>query len=137
MTADHVLAIDQGTTSTRAILFDRQARVVSEARRELTQHYPQPGWIEHDPEEIWGTVASVVPRALAQAGIEASRISAIGLPNQRETIVLWERRSGRPVAPAENFTVLGTTGPLSDGELDRAARWGEHLTTLAGDPAVR
>jgi glycerol kinase len=98
MTADHVLAIDQGTTSTRAILFDWQARVVSEARRELTQHYPQPGWVEHDPEEIWEGVLATAREALAP--IDPGRVAAIGITNQRETTLLWDRATGEPVHPA-------------------------------------
>jgi glycerol kinase len=98
--APYLLAIDQGTTSTRAVVYDACGRACGSAGRELTQHYPQPGWVEHDAEEIWASVADVVPRALAEAGIAAAQLTAIGLTNQRETIVLWERDSGRPVARA-------------------------------------
>src|SRR6185437_16721263 len=100
MATPYLLAIDQGTTSTRAVVYDARGRTCGSASRELTQHYPQPGWVEHDAEEIWASVAEVVPRALADAGIEAAQLTAIGLTNQRETIVLWERDSGRPVARA-------------------------------------
>ncbi|MGH7172052.1 MAG: glycerol kinase GlpK [Gemmataceae bacterium] len=96
----YVLAIDQGTTSTRAVVYDALGRSCGSAGRELTQHYPQPGWVEHDAEEIWASVADVVPRALAHAGIEAAQLTALGLTNQRETVVLWERASGRPVVRA-------------------------------------
>jgi glycerol kinase len=96
----HVLAIDQGTTSTRAVVYDAAGRIAGSAARELTQHYPQPGWVEHDPEEIWLSVAEVVPAALAAAGVEARQLAAVGLTNQRETTVLWERIGGRPVARA-------------------------------------
>jgi glycerol kinase len=96
----HVLAIDQGTTSTRAVVYDAAGRIAGSAARELTQHYPQPGWVEHDPEEIWLSVAEVVPKALATAGIEARQLAAVGLTNQRETTVLWERAGSRPVARA-------------------------------------
>jgi glycerol kinase len=95
-----VLALDQGTTSTRAVVYDASGRACGSAGRELTQHYPRPGWVEHDAEEIWDSVAEVVPRALADAGIEARQLTALGLTNQRETVVVWERDSGRPVAPA-------------------------------------
>src|SRR5690348_11530777 len=88
MPADHVLAIDQGTTSTRAILFDAEARPVAKAQRELTQHYPQAGWVEHDPEEIWQSVLATAREALG--GIDASRIAGIGITNQRETAVVWD-----------------------------------------------
>jgi len=82
----YVLAIDQGTTSTRAILFDRAGRARATAQTELTQHYPQPGWVEHDPEEIWRSVVSTCREAIAAAD---GPIAAIGIANQRETTVLW------------------------------------------------
>src|ERR1700726_2822797 len=91
---DYLLAIDQGTTSTRAILFDAAGRVYHTARIELTQHYPQPGWVEHDPEEIWAGVVATCREAIAAA---KGPIAAIGITNQRETTVLWERATGRPV----------------------------------------
>jgi len=93
--ADHVLAIDQGTTSTRAILFDGEARPIAKARRDLTQHYPQPGWVEHDPEEIWQSVLATVREIVA--GIEPSQIAGIGITNQRETTVVWDRETGEPI----------------------------------------
>jgi glycerol kinase len=91
---DYLLAIDQGTTSTRAILFDGSGRVHHTARIELAQHYPQPGWVEHDPEEIWAGVVATCREAIAAAN---GPIAAIGITNQRETTVLWDRASGRPV----------------------------------------
>ena len=90
----YVLAIDQGTTSTRAILFDASGQVRSSAQVELTQHYPQPGWVEHDPEEIWRSVVATCREAAAGAD---GPIAAIGIANQRETTLLWERATGRPV----------------------------------------
>ena len=90
----YVLAIDQGTTSTRAILFDSSGRARSTAQVELTQHYPRPGWVEHDPEELWQSVVATCREAMAAAD---SPIAAIGITNQRETTVLWERATGRPV----------------------------------------
>ena len=89
-----VLAIDQGTTSTRAILFDAVGRVRSSAQIALTQLHPRPGWVEHDPEEIWRSVVSTGREAIAAAD---GPIAAIGITNQRETCVLWERATGRPV----------------------------------------
>jgi glycerol kinase len=97
MPTDHVLAIDQGTTSTRAILFDASARPVASAQQELTQHYPQPGWVEHDPEEIWRTVLASARAAVASSGIDASRIAAIGITSQRETAIVWDRATGEPI----------------------------------------
>jgi glycerol kinase len=96
----HILAIDQGTTSTRAVVYDALGRAVGSAQQELTQHYPQPGWVEHDAEEIWKSVVAVVPLALSEANLRPTDVAAIGLTNQRETVVLWERSSGRPVARA-------------------------------------
>ncbi len=90
----HLLAIDQGTTSSRAILFDAEGRVLGQAQRELTQHYPREGWVEHDPEEIWAGVLAVAREALARAGVAPSELAAIGITNQRETTLLWERESG-------------------------------------------
>ena len=93
----HVLALDQGTTSSRAIVFDKQGRIESIAQREFAQHYPKPGWVEHDPEEIWSTQAGVAAEALARAKLTARDIAAIGITNQRETAVVWDRATGEPV----------------------------------------
>jgi glycerol kinase len=95
-----LLAIDQGTTSTRALVFDAQARCLGVAARELTQHYPRPGWVEHDADEIWQAVTAVVPQALAAAGVAAADLAGIGVTNQRETTVLWDRATGEPVGRA-------------------------------------
>jgi glycerol kinase len=95
--AQHVLAIDQGTTSSRAIVFDRAGAPVAISQRELEQHYPRAGWVEHDPEAIWRDVVAVGRDAVAKAGLEGSEIAAIGITNQRESVVLWDRASGRPV----------------------------------------
>ena len=97
MSARYVLAIDQGTTSTRAIVFDDQARTLALARCEFAQHYPASGWVEHDPVDIWRDTLTVVREALGRAGIEAAQLAALGITNQRETVVLWERASGRPI----------------------------------------
>lgn len=96
----YVLALDQGTTSSRAILFDRSGRPVSVAQRELGQHYPQPGWVEHDPVEIWSGQLHCARQALSTARAGPDEVAAIGIANQRETTVIWERASGRPIAPA-------------------------------------
>ena len=93
----YVVALDQGTTSSRAIVFDRDANVVSQAQREFAQFYPQAGWVEHDPMEIWATQSSTLVEALAQASIEHDQVAAIGITNQRETTVVWDRHSGRPI----------------------------------------
>jgi glycerol kinase len=96
----YVLALDQGTTSSRAMLFDRGGRVVSQAQQEYRQIFPQPGHVEHDPEDIWGSQIATAREALAGAGATAADVAALGVTNQRETTVLWERDSGRPVANA-------------------------------------
>jgi glycerol kinase len=98
--AAYVLAIDQGTTSTRAAVFNELGQCVASAARPLTQHFPRPGWVEHDAAEIWQSVAACVPEVLARARISGRDLTAIGLTNQRETVVLWERATGQPVAPA-------------------------------------
>ncbi|QKD03752.1 glycerol kinase GlpK [Mesorhizobium loti] len=92
-----VLAIDQGTTSTRAILFDGQLKVVGSGQQEFTQHYPASGWVEHDPEEIWASVVTTAKAALKKAGRDASEVAALGITNQRETVVIWDRATGKPI----------------------------------------
>jgi len=92
-----ILAIDQGTTGTTCLVFDPELRVLGRGYRELPQHFPRPGWVEHDPEEIWASVDHAAADALAAAGLAARELSAIGIANQRETTVVWERRTGRPV----------------------------------------
>ena len=96
----YLLALDQGTSSSRSIVFDDTGRVVAMAQREFGQHYPQPGWVEHDAGEIWATQLATARDAIAKAGLQAREIRAIGITNQRETTLLWNRRTGEPVAPA-------------------------------------
>src|SRR5438128_421484 len=92
-----VLAIDQGTTSTRAILFDDKMKVAGVGQQEFTQHYPVSGWVEHDPEDIWSSVVATVKAALQAAGRTASDVAAIGITNQRETVLIWDRTTGKPI----------------------------------------
>ncbi len=92
----HILAIDQGTTSTRAIVFDLSFQAKASAQLELTQHFPAPGWVEHDPEEIWAATLQVCRQAMAEVG-SAANIAAIGITNQRETTLIWDRKTGAPV----------------------------------------
>ncbi len=92
-----ILALDQGTTSSRSIVFDLEGRILGTAQQEFTQHFPQPGLVEHNPEEIWETQLATAKEALKRAAVAASDLTAIGITNQRETTVLWERKSGRPV----------------------------------------
>ena len=93
----YVLALDQGTTSSRCILFDRQQNIVGLAQREFGQHYPRPGWVEHDPMEIYSSQYSVLTEVLAQSGVDPAQVAAIGITNQRETTIVWDRETGRPV----------------------------------------
>lgn len=97
MAGRHILAIDQGTTSTRAIVFDSSGHPVASAQKELPQIFPRPGWVEHDPEEIWSATVEVCRGALAKAKLEATALVGIGITNQRETTVVWDRATGKPV----------------------------------------
>ena len=96
----YLLALDQGTSSSRSIVFDTQGRIVAMAQEELTQYYPQPGWVEHDPLEIWRTQLATARDVLAKAGISAQQVHAIGITNQRETTVVWNRKTGQPIYKA-------------------------------------
>ncbi|MGH6874446.1 MAG: FGGY family carbohydrate kinase, partial [Aestuariivirgaceae bacterium] len=92
-----ILAIDQGTTSTRAIIFDKRCKIVSAAQLEFRQYFPKPGWVEHEPEDLWRTVLSTCRSAMRKAGVRAREIAGIGITNQRETAVVWDRRSGKAI----------------------------------------
>ena len=96
----YILAIDQGTTSSRAIIFDYQSKILGVSQQEFTQYYPQPGWVEHDPQQIWQTQYDVIGEVLAKTGVSMAEIAAVGITNQRETTVVWDRTTGEPVAPA-------------------------------------
>ena len=109
----YILAIDQGTTSSRAILFDASLRPVAQAQEEFPQHYPRPGWVEHDPADLWSTVAATARAAIEKAGKGATSIAAIGITNQRETTVVWEKASGRPIHNAIVWQCR-RTAPLCD-----------------------
>ncbi|MBE0362019.1 glycerol kinase [Pseudoalteromonas ulvae UL12] len=93
----YIIALDQGTTSSRTIIFNRNAEVVSCKQREFTQHYPQAGWVEHDPMEIWASQSSTLIEALASAGIHSDEVAALGITNQRETTVIWDKHTGKPI----------------------------------------
>ena len=138
----YVVAIDQGTTSTRCILFDHAGRLVSVAQREHRQHFPRPGWVEHDATEIWRNVERVVPQAVSQARASSDQIAAIGIANQRETSVLWERRTGRPVSNAITWQDTRTAGMVeqlsAEGGSDRFRdRCGLPLMTYFSGPRIR
>ena len=93
----YMLALDQGTTSSRAIIFDREQNIVEMAQKEFTQHYPKPGWVEHDPMEIYSSQYGVLIEVLAQSGVDVREIAGIGITNQRETAIVWDKDTGRPV----------------------------------------
>jgi glycerol kinase len=98
--ADYLLAIDQGTSSSRSVVFDRNAHPIATSQQEFTQYYPHPGWVEHDPEEIWRSVVGVTREAIASSGVSPEKFAALGITNQRETTLVWERSSGKCVYPA-------------------------------------
>jgi glycerol kinase len=144
VTEHYVVAIDQGTTSTRCILFDYRGRLVSVAQREHQQHYPHPGWVEHDAMEIWRNVQRLVPQALAQAGAGQEQVAAIGIANQRETTVLWDRRTGVPVGRAvvwqdtRTDALIEELGSPAEGGHDRFIdRCGLPLATYFAGPRIR
>ena len=94
------MAIDEGTTSTRAIIFDHQGNKVAMSQREFPQYFPQPGWVEHDAMEIWDAVQSVISDVMIKSQIPPYKIASIGITNQRETTVIWDRKTGKPIARA-------------------------------------
>ena len=100
MSSQFILALDQGTTSSRSIVFDSKGNIISVAQKEFRQLFPQPGWVEHDPEEIWSTQFGTMAEAVAKAGIQMQQIAAIGITNQRETTVVWDKKTGKPIHPA-------------------------------------
>ena len=110
MATQYVLALDQGTTSSRAILFDRSGRGVGVAQKEFTQIYPNPGWVEHDPMEIWGTQSGVAREVLEKTGVNPQDVAAIGITNQRETTIVWDKATGRPVHNAIVWQCRRTAG---------------------------
>jgi len=109
----YVMALDAGTTSNRAIIFDEKAEKIAVAQKEFTQYFPHPGWVEHDAEEIWQSMREVMLEAMKQSGLSAADIAAIGITNQRETTVIWNRHTGRPVCRAIVWQSRQTV-PISD-----------------------
>ena len=126
----YVIALDQGTTSSRCIIFDREQNIVGVAQRELTQHYPQPGWVEQDPMEIWSGQFSVLTEALAQSGVAPQEVAAIGITNQRETAVVWDKHTGRPVYNAVVWQCRRTAALCE--ELKRDAALTEYIQEHTG-----
>lgn len=95
-TKKYLMALDQGTTSSRCIIFNKQGEIVSSAQKEFTQYFPESGWVEQDPNEIWSSELGVMVEAMARNGIESDEIAAIGITNQRETTICWDRATGEP-----------------------------------------
>ena len=93
----YILSLDQGTTSSRAIIFNKKGEAVYSAQREFTQYFPKPGWVEHDANEIWVSILSVIASCLSESGITAEQIAGIGITNQRETTVVWDKVTGKPI----------------------------------------
>lgn len=124
-----ILALDQGTTSSRAIVFDASGQIRAFAQREFAQHFPQPGWVEHDPQEIWTSQYETAAQALRGAGITAKDVAAIGITNQRETALLWDRRSGEPVC---NAIVWQDRRTAAQCEALRERRLGDVVTERTG-----
>ncbi|XVV16545.1 glycerol kinase GlpK [Actinoplanes sp. CA-131856] len=142
MTERYVVAIDQGTTSTRCIVFDRRGRLVSLAQHEHKQYYPKPGWVEHDAAEIWRNVEKLAPEAMRNAGITEDQVAAVGIANQRETTLLWERDTGLPVGHAIVWQDTRTDDLVRDLLGAEGAKTVEHdsglpIATYFSGPRVR
>lgn len=126
----YVIALDQGTTSSRCIIFDRKQDIIGMAQREFEQHYPKPGWVEHDPMEIWSSQYSVLTEVLAKSGVSPEEVAGIGITNQRETTVVWDKNTGRPVYNAIVWQCR-RTAPLCE-ELKRDAELVEYIQEHTG-----
>jgi glycerol kinase len=134
MAKDFLLAIDQGTSSSRTVVFDRNTRPVASAQQEFTQIYPQPGWVEHDPEEIWTSVTNVTREAMQEANVKAADVAGIGITNQRETTLVWDRQSGRCIYNAIVWQDRRTAAQTDALQRDGAERLVIEKTGLRLDP---
>lgn len=130
----YILSIDQGTTSSRAILFNKQGELVHSSQKEFKQSYPKPGWVEHNANEIWGTVLSVLAAALTESGILQTQISGIGITNQRETTVVWNKNTGQPVYPAIVWQSRQTQSIIDGLKNEGLEEWFREKTGLLLDP---
>lgn len=130
----YILSIDQGTTSSRAILFNKQGEMVHSSQKEFKQSYPKPGWVEHNANEIWGTVLSVLAAALTESGILQTQITGIGITNQRETTVVWNKNTGQPVYPAIVWQSRQTQSIIDDLKKEGLGEWFRDKTGLLLDP---
>lgn len=125
----YIMALDQGTTSSRCIIFDHSGAMLASAQKEFAQHYPKPGWVEHDAAEIWETTLEVARGAMAKAGLSAADIAAIGITSQRETTVVWDKETGAPVCPAIVWQCR-RTAPMADALA--ASGWAEKIRQRTG-----
>ena len=114
----YILSLDQGTTSSRAILFNQKGQIVHVAQREFSQYFPNPGWVEHDANEIWGSILAVIATVLSESGVKAEQIAGIGITNQRETTVLWDKESGQPIYHAIVWQSRQTMDICNDLEMN-------------------
>ena len=129
-----VLAIDQGTTGSTALVFSQAREILGRAYSEFTQFYPQPGWVEHDPEEIWQVSRKVMAKALINSGIQAGELSAIGITNQRETTMVWDQESGQPVHRAVVWQSRQSSGICKQLKADGLEPLFREKTGLFVDP---
>lgn len=129
----YVMALDQGTTSSRCILFDHEGRICSIAKKEFTQYYPKPGWVEHDPHEIWSSQMAVAMEAMSMIGADAEDVDSIGITNQRETTIVWDKRTGNPVFPAIVWQCRRTADMIDQMKADGFDRVIREKTGLVPD----
>lgn len=119
----YIMAVDQGTTSSRAIIFDQKGTIIGSSQKEFRQIFPHPGWVEHDPTEIWASVLSVITEVLAENSIEPKQIAGIGITNQRETTVVWDKMTGLPI-----YNALVWQSRQTDGICDSLRKAGHETT---------
>ena len=129
----YVMALDQGTTSSRCILFDKQGNICSMAQKEFSQIYPKPGWVEHDPMEIWSSQMAVATEAISKIGATADDIAALGITNQRETTIVWNRHTGKPVYNAIVWQCRRTADKISQLTEDGLSEYVHNTTGLIPD----
>ncbi|RNF40565.1 glycerol kinase GlpK [Planococcus salinus] len=130
----YVLSIDQGTTSSRAVLFNKQGELIHSAQSEFKQFYPQSGWVEHNPSEIWGSVLSVIAAVLTESGTKETQIDSIGITNQRETTIVWNRHTGKPIYPAIVWQSRQTQPIVNELKRQNLEQWFQDKTGLLLDP---
>ncbi len=134
MTKKYIVALDQGTTSSRTVILDHDANIISASQREFQQIYPKAGWVEHDPMEIWASQSSTLTEALSRADINSDQIAAIGITNQRETVVVWDRETGKPIYNAIVWQCRRTAEICEQLKRDGMAEYVRHTTGLIIDP---